>query len=385
MKKSLTFILSIILCAMVFAGCSATANIDYTDTYIFGQDSQESYIRYESSLYYAADDSSYYFFNPDNRFLYVIDKSKHICRPLCNKSDCLHDKEISYKNQKKCNAYIDTEYECMVYNDGYIYCMDEAEVEDKDGIYRLSAEIIKISTDGSKRETVYATSDYSIRRLKIHRGYMYFEGVIIESDGTAVGSNKALFRLPLTGGEPEELLSCYKNQDAFIIDTRFYGNHIFIEVAYKGENKIINYDLTTDTYIDTSEKLTHESESLFTIFNDKLIFESGNIIYECDFDGGNERKIIDCKKKLGGYQYYFPYTNDGEHLIISPADDFNSSDKVIFCDKDYNIEVHTLPIKFRAEIGFDKNAFIYYDEENSSLYLVNKSDFKYDLIYNFSF
>lgn len=45
MKKSLTFLLSIILCAVVFAGCSATADIDYTDNYIFGQDSQENYIR----------------------------------------------------------------------------------------------------------------------------------------------------------------------------------------------------------------------------------------------------------------------------------------------------------------------------------------------------
>lgn len=383
MRKSLAFVLSIILCVAALSGCSAAANIDYTDTYIEGQDSQESFIRFDSSLYYATDGNSYYFYNVDNHFLYVIDKANHTCRPLCNKSDCLHDKEETYKTQKQCNAYVDTEYECVVYHDGNLYCLEEAETADKDGIYRSSFQIIKISADGSKREVVYATADYSIRKIKIHRGYIYFDGVIIESDGSAVGSNKALFRLPLSGGEPEELLPYYKHQNAYIIDTRFYGNHIFIEVAYKGVNRIINYDLTTNNYTDTSEKLNHKSTSFFTVFNDKLIFESNNIIYECDFDGSNEREIIDCQKELSGYQYYFPFTNDGEHLIITPGGDYTGSDKVIFCDKDYNVEVYKLPIRFRAEIGFDKNAFIYYDDEDMSLYYVDKSDFKSEQIYEF--
>ena len=109
----------------------------------------------------------------------------------------------------------------------------------------------------------------------------------------------------------------------------------------KENSYLINYDLQTDKWENLSEKLEVNINSMFTIFNDKLIFANGSKVYECDFNGENQKKILDCSDLIAGYQYYTPFTNDGENLIISAANDDNEADKLIFCDKSYNDKNNT--------------------------------------------
>lgn len=388
MKKSLTFLLSIILCVAVFSGCSATVNIDYTDTYIFGQDSQENYIRYQSQRYFAESEDSYFFLNTDNGFLYTIDKATHICRPLCNKSNCLHDREASFANKKECNAFINTMYESIVYYDGSLYCAVDDEDVDNDGVAVYLRKIIKLPLDGSARETVYETKDYEISDFKIHRGYIYYNGARKNPDGaTDLMKDRALMKVPVSGGKEEELLPYYKHQDAYINDARFYGNHIFLWVEKPKNTEIeyylINYDLQTNTCENLSDKLEVNIDSMFTVFNDKLIFANGSKVYECDFDGSNQKEVLDCKEVVGGYKYYTPFTHDGEHLIISMGNDERNSNKLIFCDKEYKPTVYELPMEYQAEIGFDKNAFLHYDSDDCALNLIDKTNFKTEKIYTF--
>ena len=75
MNRLLSAIIIAIFFTSAVSGCgNNNLKIDNTDKYIFNQDSQENFIRYQSQLYYAESEDSYYYLNTDNGFLYVIDK-----------------------------------------------------------------------------------------------------------------------------------------------------------------------------------------------------------------------------------------------------------------------------------------------------------------------
>lgn len=182
------FFLLFFLVLFLFAGCKKQKQIDYSDKYVFGQDSQENFIRYQNQLYFADSGDSYYYLNSNNGFLYVIDKLSHKCQPLCGKSDCMHDKETSFQKKMDCTAFLNTFFNCVIYYNDCIYFQAVENKVDKDGIEYELNEICSVSLDGSSRKVVYSTRDYAIWNFKMHRGYIYFEGSKKSDEGTAEGS-----------------------------------------------------------------------------------------------------------------------------------------------------------------------------------------------------
>lgn len=155
------------LISFVFlCGCNQKMSIDSSDTYVPNQDSQENFIRYGSQLYFADTHTGIYFLNSDNGFLYVIDKETHSCQPLCNRSDCMHDKETSFEKKKECTAFLNTYFRSLVYYNDCIYFQSVEDKTDKDGVTYELNEICKISTDGTNREVLYSTRDYTIWDFK---------------------------------------------------------------------------------------------------------------------------------------------------------------------------------------------------------------------------
>mgnify|MGYP000781722852 FL=1 len=300
------------LISFVFlCGCNQKMSIDSSDTYVPNQDSQENFIRYGSQLYFADTHTGIYFLNSDNGFLYVIDKETHSCQPLCNRSDCMHDKETSFEKKKECTAFLNTYFRSLVYYNDCIYFQSVEDKTDKDGVTYELNEICKISTDGTNREVLYSTRDYTIWDFKIHRGYIYFDGSKKDNEGAAEGSNMALYKVSADGkGNTDELLPYYKYDilnGMSVCDTRFYGNHLFLWITKldgtKENSYLINYDLQTDKWENLSEKLEVNINSMFTIFNDKLIFANGSKVYECDFNGENQKKILDCSDLIAGHRH----------------------------------------------------------------------------------
>lgn len=386
-KNSLLFLL-IILLTLLISGCSDKIDIDYSDQYVFGQDSQENFIKYQNQKYIAESEDSYYYLNSDNHFIYIIDKDTHRCYPLCNKSDCLHDQESSEEKLKECNAFLNTSFESLVYYNNSLYYQGISESKDKDGNSFQLNEIYKMSIDGSRKEVTFSTREYIIWNFKVHRNNIYFLASKIEDDGTSNGDNAALFRISVNGeGSPEEIIPYYEYENTYIYDSRFFGNHLFIYgeqlTGNRSEKFLFHYDLNSGKLENLSENLKINIDSMFSVFNNKLYFSNGSKIYECNFNGEEEQEIIDCKKYISGYEYYDPYTNDGSNLIISPSNLESDSEKLILLDSDYHVTVQKMPFQLRAYIGCDENGLIVYQSNEDALYFINKSDFSSEKIYTF--
>lgn len=386
-KKGIWLSVVLVFVAIFLTGCSDKLKINDSDTYVFGQDSQENCISYQSNAYLAESKDSYYYISRINRFIYVIDKTNGVCLPLCNKSDCMHDKETIEVKRKACNAYLGVSAFNIIYYNGSIYYANSRQEKDKDGNVHFIEEIFKMSIDGTKRKAIYSTEKYCIWNFKIHRGYIYAEMTKYDSY-RAEGSDAALYKMSVSNTDDcRELLPYYKYKKdvngLLVLDTRFYGNHIFLLFGALDDNNenvsyVARYDLKTDKYEILSEKMNKDLITSFTIFNDALIYGGNKGIFKCDFNGENNELLVDFSDgkfaEFKDYQYFNPQTNDGKHFIVTAGNDTETSDKVILCDKDKNVTISTLEFPAYITTGCDEHSMIKQSEDESKLYFLEKSD-----------
>lgn len=383
----------LIVCLTFCSGCSINTEIIYDENYIFGQDSQENFIRYQGQQCIAESEDSYYFINLENGFAYIIDKTTQICQPLCAKSDCLHDRESSVDKKRNCNAWLNASNNILLYYNNNLYYQSYTESTDKDGIIHPICEINELSLDGTKQEVIYSLSDYFIWNFRIHRGYIFFTATSYDSAGSASESDATLFRISVNGkGKAEEIIPLYEYEDTNIMDTRYYGNHIFFFMDHftsdedNTDQYLLRYDIETGEQTNISKNLETNICSLFTIFNGKIVFANKHKIYSCDLNGENEHEILDCDELLPGFEYYTPFTNDGSNIIVSPSDNDKKSDELIFIDNEGNAKVKKMLFAFSAYMGCDKDVFIVFRntaDDNQSVWIIDKSDFSAEEVYTF--
>ena len=88
MKKVILIIILILNIYMI--GCSKS--YESSDDYIEGQDAQYMYMMTDRDRYITASEEGYYFVNGIYLYFCSYDTMKPIV--LCNKAECLHDKEL---------------------------------------------------------------------------------------------------------------------------------------------------------------------------------------------------------------------------------------------------------------------------------------------------
>lgn len=159
--KSIYIILLVLLVMIIGSGCSKNkVSISETD--------QAEYCKIGGT------DSGYYFLKDSGmgQLIYFFDKESKQTIPLCNKGNCTH-------NSEECDAFflrpspesvaIDVTLSCGIrYYDEGLYVLDDG----KTGI-----ELIRISTDGTKREFVCTISENRkahIAQFCINKGMVYF-------------------------------------------------------------------------------------------------------------------------------------------------------------------------------------------------------------------
>lgn len=236
MKKNCKLLLLTAVLMVLFTACGKEI---LPDTYIEGQDYQymqtggfvnaATIQKGENGVYYAA----------AGNYIYYMDETSGTLLPLCNKADCLHDKETDSEKISSCNAYNRNPQLilCLNYYDGNLYYLENCFA----GLYPCA--LYRISADGSQKELVYQWEEgVFIDKWMIHRGVLYYTDYVltlVEDPDTGEEEMWQLYtfsELPLTGTfkKPSVLYSQKEDLPGYTVNgfgfPRAYGNYVYLNV-----------------------------------------------------------------------------------------------------------------------------------------------------------
>lgn len=431
MKKLISAILLICILsgvACAFSSCGEQPlEIDYSDKYIENQDYQYMYADGFGHSSFQKSDNGYY--AAVNNFIFYIDGKTMNATPLCNKSNCLHDRETDEEKLKECNAYLPdyaeyTRNSIQLYNSKIYFLQldsaDSAEDVDKYLFYEMD-------TESGSRKLLLTYTDGKVKFWAVHRGYIYFKadnyissddsGELKAQNGT--GFNK-LFKLKLGESNPKMIYD-FENTDGIYkmqLSNSFtvYGNHIYIGYSgYKNEeayNKVISADekdfesvasevLCGYLHIDITNDETsiildgsEENSKVFNCFyNGNLCYSQNNSVYVSELNGSNSELLAD---NINGI-----FLSDGKRNYTSIFDIDDTGQDVqsvmMLDDKFKNKSVCTMPDNFFVQgivqmmCPYDDNYIWGFAENNGSTDIVyidksqldsNQSQLKVKAVYS---
>jgi hypothetical protein len=316
-KKILHFYVYILLILILLAGCSS--NTASVNTYVEGLDCQYMYITQCSGSVIAESEEGYYFIC--GHFIYYADKQTMEPVVLCNKPNCLHEKESNPEMTYKCNAFVYGIKPFITYYNKNIYVTTI--------LFGLEDKFVlqKLSLDGTKRETVL-TFDREPNSLVIHRGKVYYTDIAYDKNKKSHYAIKE-FELDKINAKPEALyLGTLKGGK--IQDLICYGNNLYFREYVHSEElfatRSMRYDLLTQKANRIFTENDNEYNSHLAIYKDKLFSRKCSFInlefgtyssYTCNLDGSDIQKTFDIDQES-------VFLADRHYLYSKDADVYGS-------------------------------------------------------------
>ncbi len=406
MERKFIILVFLIIAMLGVSGCGKT---NPGDSYVEGSDYQYmfegSWIFYQKS---ARGTNGYFFVN--GHYIYYLDDNTQKLVPLCNKADCLHNRETDEKRYIECNAHIENEVYVgnvgISYCNGYLYYIEIG--TDEDG---WCQDLYRMKEDGSQKQSIYHWDNWTTEEWCIHRDTLYYvehtyETVEVEQDEPETIEKYAVKKLALTGGGKKKPETIYEVEEGITVYSlsrvQAYGNHVYftLDAATVSDTNVLTDENYLDytcfdiiTYdLDTSEckplTLPNEKKGVYiqlvTFWNDKLILgvydslqkmDGVSNSYLSDLDGSNvevfQKDIIQGEI----------YLSDGKYLYISnsPLVEGGYEDKQYYrvYDQEMNL-VDTLKTPFigNPEIGMEKGQYLFKtnkDKTGADLMFFDKS------------
>lgn len=393
---------TIILLCTVLVGCGKKEMVDNENLgneYVEGVDSQYMYTGSPEPSDIISTSKGYYI--ATGMYLYFIDKESNNQIILCNKPNCLHDKQTDLKKKFDCNAFL-----YMGNQNGKLFYYDE-------NIYAISSfnnnknnklQFVKIKEDGSERKVLYEFEG-EITQAILHRGYLYFNSRSFEEKEKEEGytslvtNSSKILRIPVNkkNPKPEEIFRTNLYQDG-ISKLIAFGNNVYIEpYGYEDENlekdryPIIRYDITTGEAREILKDDENAMVSISGIHKSKLVYskwyydnndERNKQSYICDLDGTNGEIFI----KVDSYGWarcddkyiYNDNTNNRSDVITG-----EKKERIIDFYNEYGNKVDSLNLGKEESIstffgtipGDEKYLFLEYeDDESFNIKVIEKED-----------
>jgi len=329
-------------CAVILLGlcCMACGQKELPDTYIEGSDYQ--YMQLESRRFFMMQSQgSKAFYVLHGNYIYFIDEDSDTILPLCNKADCLHDKETDSEKYSYCNACVLPDnnlplgFTGISYCNGFLYCLDC-------GYASQTAHLYRISEDGSKKEEIYQWNGCQINEWAIHRDVLYYAKQVYEKTDEGITERHQVMSLSLTDPARQEEVVFTPDEDLTINSlarTSAYGNHLYfaIHAFTPSDEKITDDNYLEYLYNKTFEYniVTKEIKELVVpnmnpteyvagvaFWDDRLLLsafdqgtdETGTCdVYIAELDGSNLELFMKDVPK------YTKFTNDGTYLYRTNA------------------------------------------------------------------
>ena len=351
------------------------------DTYV--EESDYPYKQWSDGVFYPKlqqTDGRVYLYH--NNFIYYIEEGRNVIMPLCNKADCLHDREPDTEKWADCNAHVDFEegdqyvwqdYVQVAKCNDSVYCMNS-------NAFNRSQTLFRFATDGTAKEEVYTwdSKASTVMEWIIHRDILYY----VER----LGLENTVKALALTGAdrEPETIYTPDENLNVMALGRlKAYGNHVYFYIDAEGyHTKNFVYNLQEGKVKELDIPGLPDSAQILGVqfFQDKIVIDpydnakEGNepeTVYLAELDGGNPMPLLENIPQAG----YF--MSDGEYLYLfddwmPEIDDWLANPGLYTVyDKDLNIvDTFRAPVMpngrpVRLPVG-EKNRmyYLYEDKEN---------------------
>lgn len=330
-----------IVLAMLLAGCGTHA---LPDTYLEASDYQ--YTEWYQGMFFPKVQrvgNMVYIFH--NGFIYYLEEGTDVILPLCNKADCLHDKETDQEKLKDCNAFMGTYEDTgsvwwqnagIASCNGYIYFLNSAVA------LRYPQTLRRCALDGTEKENVYTwdNEESAILEWIIHRDVIYYveKRYFLEED--EVVSEMSLKALSLTGLNKQPVTLYTQDEDLQVLslgNLQAYGNHIYAEIVAnrnsEGDSsseedyddrvyvKTFVYDIVNDSLDELTVPGLSQSATILGVqfWQDKIILcpydsmQAGDApmpVYIAELDGSNPEVLFE---DISQSAYFL---TDGEYLYL---------------------------------------------------------------------
>lgn len=334
MRRMTKYIMAALLLSILTAvGCGKPVP---ADSYVEGTDFQYQYFcrdAYSNTIVQGKD--GLYFMT--GSYIYQFDEGTGTIAPLCNKPNCLHDKEMDGNRAANCNAYI--ERMGIAYMDGSIYFIEDEFV--KGGIGSV---LYKAAGDGSAKEKVYQWEGDNVEGWCLHRDALYYVEHIFDEDNVEHYTVKAIKLTGMGKLKPEAVWQSDEAEDLTVYALgipQAYGNHLYFTVNgttaedledMQTEEGVLKYSYTKTFQYNLQDKTLTEIRipgqsdtqqvSDVTFWQDKIVYRAFDLksnheydtiedVYIADMDGSNAEILL---KDMPMYRWY---TSDGTYLYVS--------------------------------------------------------------------
>lgn len=315
MKKHLTVLLFILI---TITSCGKASESLPEKSYHAGTDYQ--YFQVTGSKPYSKvqeTETGCVFFH--NEFVYTYNRESGSIEPICNKVNCLHDKETDPGKQKECNAHVDdlqngyARIAIMYYNQAVYTCYDTSDMSKG----RHNCKVCRIAEDGSSKDIIYDACDMEYPIL--HRGYIYFYSPGYQVADGEIVSQFPFMRLNVEEKNPKPELVSPSDEGAvtFNGNLRAVGNYVFFGFANDEKGTVLYSYHIEDGTIQEIQYL----HSMPAIMNDKIYqiewdpdfeddFHKTDVI-RMDYDGKNIEVL------LSGVEQGKMIYDDGKYIYLS--------------------------------------------------------------------
>ena len=310
---------------LLLCGCKAKL----PDTYVEGEDSQyfqRSGLLKNPSVQQTVEGC----YVLHGEYVYFYDKASGQYTPLCNKPNCLHDRETDPDKKADCNAYLDdmwsAEYPevCLQLSEPYLYAFYSSD--------SFGFTLCRLGKDGSLKEEIWTTQE-PVSEFMVHRGYAYLSvgGYIPSEEGLKADFQILEMDLTKTHNiQSEEIFSYQTERLASLGDIAGYGNYIYFELSEGDEHHLYCYSTENEELKEIEvEALSAVGQYVnnITFFRDKLMLIGYKIdmedrveelyhptnIYMAELDGSNPQMVLEDIPQ----GYYIG--SDGKYFYLNNA------------------------------------------------------------------
>ena len=284
MKKSILLAVLGIVCFNLSA-CNNISSEKQVDTEYY--DCEVGFSGVMGNKIYDSPDGYYFLMN---NYLMFADKNLEQPVFVCNKAECLHNKETA-ENKVNCDALFERANSVRYYNGKVYVCALSLVNQNND-----STSIYSLDVDGSNRKVIYSSKN-DMESMIIHQGQVYiYEKKYTDESGNMVDSPVCtVSRFDLK--KPDESEVIFESTDypnAGINYMKCYKDNLYFEVFGDSFNNF-KIDLNSGNI----EKYKYDflkmgQDSLFcgnNIINNAEDLTWENEYFECDMNGNIKRKL----------------------------------------------------------------------------------------------